>query len=351
MKKRILSHGAILITGGTGTLGKALIHRLSQSISTESYDVFPHKLVVYSRDEGKHIEFASNANVVCEIGDVRDKHRLRQICIKHGVKHIIHTAALKRIDDLERAVSECYRTNVEGTINVVHVADELNIVDVMFISTDKACSPVNAYGASKFMAERYLQKYSTQNATRYHIVRYGNVIDSRGSFIPLWLNKIRNGERIGITSVDCTRFLFTLQDAVDLIMKAYTLDVDRAVIVPNLDSYKIVDVARVLFSMEDAVLDYDVVGIRPGEKIHEEMINETEMARIEIPSSALDVFIIPDTDRIPSPIQSIHLDQAHVNEIVGCAESVLSCAFSSQNLVSDDTQQLRNLIERGIQNA
>jgi len=178
----------ILITGGTGSLGKALIKRLKQ---------FKCNIIVYSRDEGKQaLEFGDDPSIIRVIGDIRDFDKLNVTLKRYKPNYIIHTAALKRIDDMEFYPDECVKTNINGSENVARAALENNIEKCILVSTDKACQPVNVYGSSKFIAERIFTNYDYHSkSTIFASVRYGNVIASRGSFIPLWIDMI-NDEKI-----------------------------------------------------------------------------------------------------------------------------------------------------------
>ena len=219
-----------LITGGTGSLGKALIKRLKSQGAN---------IIVYSRDEGKQaLIFGDQPDVVRVIGDVRDYDKLNVTLKRHEVDYIIHTAALKRIDDMEFYPDECVKTNIEGSENVAKAALNNGIQKCILVSTDKACQPVNVYGSSKFIAERIFTNYDyNSKSTIFASVRYGNVIASRGSFVPLFMDKIQNDELIKVTSDEMTRFLFTLDDAVDAVLGALDNSNGGEVFVPQINSY------------------------------------------------------------------------------------------------------------------
>jgi UDP-glucose 4-epimerase len=219
-----------LITGGTGSLGQALIKRLL------SYDA---KVIIYSRDEGKQAQiFNNNPNVVKVIGDIRDYSKLDMTLKTKKVDFIIHAAALKRIDDMEFYPDECIKTNINGSDNVAKAAISNGIQKCILVSTDKACQPINVYGSTKFIAERLFTNYDyNSDYTTFASVRYGNVIASRGSFIPLFMDKLNNEELINVTSTEMTRFLFTLEDAVDAVLGAFEHSKGGEVFVPQIDSY------------------------------------------------------------------------------------------------------------------
>ncbi len=264
----------ILITGGTGFLGKSLATRFLK------YE--PQSLRIFSRDEVKHFRFnnafGSNPLIRNLIGDVRDYDRMIRAAEDADV--LIHAAALKRIDILEYNVTESVKTNVLGTLNVARTALRNNISKALFVSTDKACYPLNSYGACKLLGERIFTEMNYSKGKSKSIlssVRYGNVLASTGSVIPFFKQKIQDSEPIPLTHPEMTRFIVSAEQAVDLVMKALVYSVGGEVIVPILPSAKIVDLIesiKTLLNAEGEIID---VGIRPGEKIHEILINEYEI--------------------------------------------------------------------------
>ena len=186
--KNFYKNKTILITGGTGSLGKALIKRLKK---------INCKLIVYSRDEGKQaLSFGNDSSIIRVIGDVRDLNKLDVTMKRHKPDYVIHTGALKRIDDMEFYPDECVKTNIKGSENVAIAAEHNGVKKCILISTDKACQPINVYGSSKFIAERIFTNYDyNSTSTIFASVRYGNVIASRGSFIPLWMDLLSEGKR------------------------------------------------------------------------------------------------------------------------------------------------------------
>ena len=208
----------ILITGGTGSLGKALIKRLKE---------VDCQLIVYSRDEGKQaLLFSKDPDIIRVIGDIRDLDRLNVTMKRHKPDYVIHTAALKRVDDMEFNPDECVKTNIQGSENVAIASQNNGVKKCILISTDKACQPVNVYGSSKFIAERIFTNYDyNSNDTIFASARYGNVIASRGSFIPVWMDLLSENKKLQVTSMDCTRFLFTLSDAVDTVLSSLYFEV------------------------------------------------------------------------------------------------------------------------------
>ena len=264
-----MKNKTILITGGTGSLGKALIKRLKQA----------NKIIVYSRDEGKQaLIFGDNPEIIRVIGDVRDYDKLNVTLQRHKVDYIIHTAALKRIDDMEFYPDECVKTNIQGSENVARAALENNVEKCILVSTDKACQPVNVYGSSKFIAERIFTNYDyNSNTTIFASVRYGNVIASRGSFIPLWVDLINNNQVLKVTSNEMTRFLFTLEDAVDAVLGALNNALGGEVFVPQINSYTLPTCIKALQSILNKNAKTKITGLRPGEKLHEDMLAKTEL--------------------------------------------------------------------------
>jgi FlaA1/EpsC-like NDP-sugar epimerase len=260
----------ILITGGTGSLGNALIKRLKQ-------DNF--KIIVYSRDEGKQaLMYGNDLSIIRVIGDIRDYDKLNVTIQRYKPDYIIHAAALKRIDDMEFYPDECVKTNINGSENVARAALANNVEKCILVSTDKACKPINVYGASKFIAERIFTNYDyNSQSTIFASVRYGNVIASRGSFIPLWIDMINNNQTLKVTSENMTRFLFTLDDAVDTVLGALVNAVGGEVFVPQIESYTLPTCIKALEQFLNKKATSEIIGLRPGEKLHEDMLADTEL--------------------------------------------------------------------------
>tara|TARA_R110000823_G_scaffold303236_1_gene424574 strand:- start:7353 stop:8318 length:966 start_codon:yes stop_codon:yes gene_type:complete len=265
-----MKNKTILITGGTGSLGKALIKRLKKS----------NKIVIYSRDEGKQaLAFGNNPEIIRVIGDVRDYDKLNVTLQRHKIDYIIHTAALKRIDDMEWHPDECIKTNINGSENVARAALENKVKKCILVSTDKACQPVNVYGSSKFIAERIFTNYDYHSSeTMFSSVRYGNVIASRGSFVPLFMDWINQNKTIEVTSEKMTRFLFTLDDAVDTVLGALENSRGGEVFVPQINSYTLPTCIKALEKIVGKKANTTIIGLRPGEKLHEDMLAETELS-------------------------------------------------------------------------
>jgi len=274
--KELFKNKVILITGGTGFLGRALIKEILR------YN--PHSIRIFSRDEVKHHKvqelFKHNTKLRNLIGDVRDYKRLKRAMEDADI--VIHAAALKRLDILEYNVSESINTNILGTLNVVSACLENNVEKAVFVSTDKACSPVNTYGACKFVGERIFTEsnYSKGNKrTIFSCVRYGNVLESTGSVIPFFNSKIKKGEKIPLTDSRMTRFIISSEQAIELIFNALKYGIGGEIFVPKLPAFKIIDLIEILKEKHNANNKVESIGVRPGEKIHELMINNAEIPR------------------------------------------------------------------------
>ena len=316
----------ILITGGTGSLGKALIKRLKK---------FNCKLIVYSRDEGKQaLSFGNDLNIVRVIGDVRDLDKLDVTMKRHKPDYVIHTGALKRIDDMEFYPDECVKTNINGSENVAIASQNNCVKKCILISTDKACQPINVYGSSKFKAERIFTNYDyNSTSTIFASVRYGNVIASRGSFIPLWMNLLSEGKKIKVTSMEMTRFLFTLDDAVDTVLESLFYAQGGEVFVPKINSFKmetIIKAVQQIVGLDS--IDYELMGIRPGEKLHEDMLAKTELEFTMQPSDKL-LSILPQ----------------YTNKNHKYDKKYDGLEFNSSLHNNDNVDDLVNLIQKGLE--
>ena len=266
----------ILITGGTGSLGSALTKRLLKT------DV--EKIRLYSRDELKQVEMKSNLNdnrLRFLIGDVRDKERLSRAL--EDIDIVIHTAALKHVPVVEYNPFEAVKTNVIGTQNLIDGCFENNVKFALAVGTDKAVSPLNTYGATKLLMERLFVSANYYKGTQkinFSCVRYGNVLGSRGSILPTFVNKIQKNEKIMITDPNMTRFNITMNQALDLIFRALENGNGGDVYVPKLKSYKVGDITEVILELLDSKQEIETMGIRPGEKFHEELISKNEVRNV-----------------------------------------------------------------------
>jgi UDP-N-acetylglucosamine 4,6-dehydratase (inverting) len=269
----ILEGSSILITGGTGSFGKAFIDFALKNLD-------PRRLVVFSRDELKQYEvrqlFNDDHRLRWFIGDVRDERRLSRAL--HGVDYVVHAAALKQVDTAEYNPFEFVKTNVLGSQNVIEAAIDAGVKKVVALSTDKASSPINLYGATKLTADKLFitgNHYAAAYPTRFAVVRYGNVMGSRGSVIPFFRRMGEEGKPLPITDLRCTRFFITLPQAVQMVVDTFDLMQGGELLVPNIPSMKVVDLAQAVVPGAEMV----DVGLRPGEKLHEEMISPEEGRR------------------------------------------------------------------------
>ncbi len=268
-----LNDKAVLITGGTGSFGK----KFTETILSRYPKI--KRLVIFSRDELKQFEMSQvyspkeYRGVRYFIGDIRDTARFKRAC--QGIDIIIHAAALKQVPAAEYNPDEFIKTNIGGAQSVIDSAMDTNVKVVVALSTDKAAAPINLYGATKLVSDKLF--ISANNIKgwrdlRFSVVRYGNVMGSRGSVIPFFTNIAKNGNTIPITHKDMTRFNISLEDGVEMVMWAIENAIGGELFVPKIPSYKIETVARAI--APNAKLEY--VGIRPGEKLHEEMITESD---------------------------------------------------------------------------
>lgn len=272
--QELFNNKNILILGGTGFLGKALV--------TEILKYNPRKIIIYSRDEVKHFSittaFGANPKIINVLGDIRDYESLLRAT--KDVDIVFHAAALKRIDMLEDNVEESIKTNIVGSLNVFNACIANNVTQAIFISTDKACSPVNTYGACKFISEKIFTNYNqTHIATKFVVARYGNVLDSTGSAIPIFTKKIKNGEEIPLTDERMTRFIISKEQAIELLFDALRYGSGGEVFIKRLPAMKIIDLIDILKEKLGASNPIKVIGLRPGEKIDEDLLNQTEMSR------------------------------------------------------------------------
>ena len=267
----MLNGKTILITGGTGSFGKRFVE-----VVLEKYQ--PKKLIIFSRDELKQFEMSQKWNegthpsIRYFIGDVRDQERLRRAF--SGVDYVIHAAALKQVPAAEYNPSEAIKTNILGAMNVINAALDAGVSKVVALSTDKACNPVNLYGATKLCSDKLFvaaSSYVGAKDTVFAVVRYGNVIGSRGSVIPFFRERAQTGV-LPITDPRMTRFLISLQQGVNFVLKVLEEAHGSEIFVPKLPSATIVDLARVIAPQ----CSHEIVGVRPGEKIHEVMIGRDD---------------------------------------------------------------------------
>ena len=262
----VLSGKSILITGGTGSFGHAFVPMTLARFN-------PSRLVIFSRDEMKQWEmsklFHNDSRVRFMIGDVRDKNRLHRAL--DGVEYVVHAAATKIVPTAEYNPFECIKTNVDGAMNLIDACIDQNVKKVIALSTDKASSPSNLYGASKLASDKLFvagNAYSGIHNTRFSVVRYGNVMGSRGSVIPFFLSLADSG-KLPITDVRMTRFMISLEQAVELVWHTFEDMEGGEIYVKKIPSMTITDIAKAVAPQAK----FDIIGIRPGEKIHEQMIS------------------------------------------------------------------------------
>ncbi|NDK55512.1 UDP-N-acetylglucosamine 4,6-dehydratase (inverting) [Pontibacter fetidus] len=267
-----LNHKSILVTGGTGSFGKKFVEMV--------YARFPDvkRLVIYSRDELKQFEMSQTfphskyKSIRYFIGDVRDGERFKRAC--EGIDIIIHAAAMKQVPAAEYNPMECIKTNVLGAENIINAALDSGVKDVVALSTDKAAAPINLYGATKLCSDKLFVAANNMKGKRdikFSVVRYGNVIGSRGSVVPFFLKKREDGV-LPITHPEMTRFNISLEEGVEMVFHALETHWGGEIFVPKIPSYVITELAKAI----GPDCEQQVVGIRPGEKLHEEMITETD---------------------------------------------------------------------------
>ncbi len=269
----LLDNSSILITGGTGSLGKALVKELLENTNVR-------RIAIFSRDELKQHNFRNEIGEEPRlrwfIGDIRDLDRLKRAM--HNVDYVIHAAALKQVDTGEYNPMEFIKTNVLGSQNVIDASIETGVTRVVALSTDKASSPINLYGATKLTADKLFvaaNNYSFSYGTTFSVVRYGNVMGSRGSVIPFWQQLADEGRALPITDLRMTRFWINIDEAVKFVLGSLEMMSGGELYVPRIPSIRITDLAMAV--APGAKLEE--IGMRPGEKLHEEMISADDSRR------------------------------------------------------------------------
>ncbi|WP_229399194.1 UDP-N-acetylglucosamine 4,6-dehydratase (inverting) [Micromonospora okii] len=318
----VLRNSTILITGGTGSFGKAFVQYALSILD-------PELVLVYSRDELKQYEmrqlFPGETRLRQLIGDIRDRDRLTH-CMR-GVDFVVHAAALKQVDTAEGHAFEFVKTNVVGSQNVIDAAMANGVRQVVALSTDKASSPINLYGATKMVADKLFTS-SDGGATGFSVVRYGNVIGSRGSVIPLFRRLARTGASLPITDKRMTRYLITLDEAVRFVVETFDVMRGGELYVPKIPSVRISDLAE---AIAPGCPTYEV-GIRPGEKVHEELIAAEDSQRT---FQAADRYVVmPTIRRVGYPVPE------------GCQQVEEGfCYRSDLNTAWLGVEELRELVE------
>jgi len=293
----ILQNSSVLITGGTGSFGRAFV-----TMTLARYN--PRKLVVFSRDEIKQWEmkklFKDDERVKFLIGDVRDRDRLYRAL--DGIDYVVHAAATKIVPTAEYDPFECVKTNILGAMNLIDACIDRGVKRIVALSTDKASSPANLYGATKLTSDRLFvssNAYSGAHETRFSIVRYGNVMGSRGSVIPFFVSVKDNNGVFPITDKRMTRFMISLEEGVELVWHAFEDMQGGEIYVKKIPSMKVTDVALAI----DQDIEQEEVGIRPGEKLHEQMIG---------PEDAIYTYEYPEYFKILPSIHEWHTDPKRI---------------------------------------
>lgn len=328
----MLTNSSILLTGGTGSFAHTFV-----PMTLARYN--PRRLIIYSRDEMKQWEmakkFAGDDRVRFFIGDVRDRERLYRAL--DGVDYVVHAAATKIVPTAEYNPFECVKTNVMGAMNLIDACIDKQVKRVVALSTDKASSPANLYGATKLASDKLFvagNSYAGAHDTRFAVVRYGNVMGSRGSVIPFFLSIADQG-KLPITDARMTRFMITLEQGVELVWHAIEDMVGGEIYVKKIPSMKVTDLA--LAAAPEA--RQEIIGIRPGEKLHEQMIGTED---------ALHTYEYTDHFKILPAIHSWSTDPARINNGKKVAEDFTYCSDNNQEWMSIET--LRAWIEQNRDN-
>ena len=268
-----IQNATVLITGGTGTFGNAFLDRCLEMGAGE--------VRIFSRDEKKQYDMAqryrNHKNVKFFLGDIRDKRTIDSAMF--GVDYVFHAAAMKQVPSCERFPMEAVKTNIAGSDNLLNAAVQKRVKKVVCLSTDKAVYPTSAMGMTKaYMEKMALQKAEEQNRTQICVTRFGNLIASRGSAVPLFIEQVQNGMPITITDPDMTRFVMTVDEAVDLVAKAFSLGENGELLVKKSSACTTGDLAKAVCKFMNLPEDYptEIIGIRPGEKMHEALLTEEE---------------------------------------------------------------------------
>jgi len=331
----MLNKKSVLITGGTGSFGKQFVASILERYPNVK------KIIIYSRDELKQSNLRMKypaqefPQIRFFIGDVRDQCRLRRAC--EGVDVIVHAAAIKQVDTAEYNPTECIRTNIDGAENVIHAALECGVQDVIALSTDKACAPINLYGATKLVSDKLFcaaNNIKGSKNLKFSVVRYGNVMGSRGSVIPFFLSKRPTGE-LPITHIEMTRFNISLEAGVDMVMYALGNHLGGEIFVPKIPSYRILDIANAVAPN----CKIREVGIRPGEKLHEEMITDTD---------ALNTIDIGEYYVILPSVSLVHSEQEFIDHHKGTKVPFNFRYNSAQNTDWETIYTLRKKIRKFV---
>lgn len=319
---------SILITGGTGSFGQTFVPMTLARFN-------PRKLVIFSRDEMKQWdmakEYRNDPRVRFFIGDVRDKDRLHRAL--DGIDYVVHAAATKIVPTAEYNPFECVKTNINGAMNLIDACIDQGVKRVVALSTDKASSPANLYGATKLASDKLFvagNSYAGGHETRFGVVRYGNVMGSRGSVIPYFLSQARTGS-LPITDPRMTRFMITLEEGVELVWHAFQDMVGGEIYVRRIPSMRITDIAKAV--APDA--RHEIVGIRPGEKLHEQMIS---------PEDSFHTYEYPKYYKILPALHHWSIDANRIKDGRKVPEGFVYASDTNSEWM--DTETLRQWIER-----
>ena len=328
----MLSNSSILVTGGTGSFGNAFIPK-----TLKKYN--PRRIVVFSRDEMKQWDmaklFRDDPRIRFFIGDVRDKDRLCRAL--DGIDYVVHAAATKIVPTAEYDPFECVKTNVIGAMNLIDACIDKRVKRIVTLSTDKASSPANLYGATKLTSDRLFvsgNSYSGSHDTRFSVVRYGNVMGSRGSVIPLFLSIAKDGV-FPITDNRMTRFMITLEEGVELVWHAFNDMKGGEIYIKKIPSMKVTDIAKAI--SKEAT--QEIVGIRPGEKLHEQMVGVED---------APYTYEYPDHYKILPSIHDWNKDPGRIGNGVKVDSNFSYCSDSNKEWM--DIKTLQNWIEKNNSN-
>lgn len=322
----MINGNTILVTGGTGSFGSTFVKKLLN-------EYHPKKIVIVSRDEEKQHRLRlelGNDRVQFEIGDVRDRDRMFQVM--KSIDLVFHAAALKQVPSCEFFPIEAVKTNILGTDNVIDAGLTRHVKRMVCLSTDKAVYPINAMGISKALMEKVAISKSRDNYMTINVTRYGNVIGSRGSVVPIWVEAAKKDEPLTVTNGEMTRFLLTLGDAVDLVLYALQHGGAGDTFIKKAPACTMETLARAVKAMYNSKSEIKVIGTRHGEKMHESLISEEEMQRTEDCGSYYR--ILPDSRDL------------NYNKFFGSGQSVLKKkAYTSENTTRYDQDQVEDLLQ------
>ena len=324
----MLTNSRILITGGTGSFGHAFVE-----MTIKKYN--PKRLVIYSRDEMKQWDMAklyqNDPRIRFFIGDIRDKSRLYRAL--KDIDYVVHAAATKIVPTAEYNPFECIKTNIDGAMNLIDAAIDAGVKKLVALSTDKACKPVNLYGATKLASDKLFiasNAYSGDTGTLFSVVRYGNVMGSRGSVIPFFINNKENSF-LPITDKRMTRFMMTLEQSVSLVWHAFEDMVGGEIYVKKSPSMKVTDIASTI----SPGASHEIIGIRPGEKLHEEMISSED---------SMFTYEYKNHFKILPLINNSHKDESRIKDGIKVKEGFSYDSLNNEDWMSKD--ELLNWIQK-----